>query len=70
MTADNILERVNPKPFRPFSLETVGGTWIDVDREQDVLVYERKNPIRMVIFDINGRMYVLEPDQISAIDVK
>ena len=70
MTTSNILERVKQKPFRPFALETVGGSWIDVDREQDVFVYERKNPVRVVIFDINGRMYLLEPDQISAIEAK
>ena len=70
MTASNILERISQKPFRPFALETIGGTWIDVDREADLLIYERKKPIRLVIFDPNGRMYVLEPDQISAIEIK
>ena len=70
MTASDILERISQKPFRPFALETIGGTWIDVDREADLLIYERKKPIRLVIFDPNGRMYVLEPDQISAIEIK
>ena len=62
MTASNLLERINQKPFRPFAIETVGGTWIDVDREADVLIYDRKKPIRIVIFDPSGRMYVFEPD--------
>jgi hypothetical protein len=70
MTASNLLERINQKPFRPFALETIGGTWIDVDREADVLIYERNKPVRVVIFDPNGRMYVLEPEQISALEVK
>jgi hypothetical protein len=70
MTASNLLERINQKPFRPFAIETVGGTWIDVDREADVLIYDRKKPIRMVIFDPSGRMYVFEPEQISALEVK
>ena len=70
MTASNILERISQKPFRPFALETIGGTCIDVDREADLLIYERKKPVRLVIFDPNGRMYVFEPDQISAIEIK
>ena len=70
MTAGNILERINQKPFRAFALETIGGTWIDVDREQDVLVYERNKPIRVVIFNPNGKMYVFEPEQISALELK
>jgi hypothetical protein len=70
VSASNILERISEKPFRPFALETIAGTWIDVDREADLLIYERKKPIRLVIFDPNGRMYVFEPDQISAIEIK
>ena len=70
MTASNLLERINQKPFRPFAIETVGGTWIDVDREADLLIYDRKKPIRIVIFDPSGRMYVFEPEQISALEVK
>ena len=70
MTAARILERINQKPFRPFAVETIGRSWIDVDREADVLVYERKKPVRVVIFDPDGRMYIFEPDQISAIEAK
>ena len=70
MTDSNLLERINQKPFRPFAIETVGGTWIDVDREADLLIYDRKKPIRIVIFDPSGRMYVFEPEQISALEVK
>jgi hypothetical protein len=70
MTANSILERLSQKPFRSFALETIGGTWIEVDRDADILVYERKKPIRIVIFDIGGRMYVFEPEQISALEIK
>ena len=70
MNAITILERIRQKPFRPFALETTGGSWIDVDREADILIYERKTPVRVIIFDPNGRMYVFEPDQISALEVK
>jgi hypothetical protein len=70
MTAASILERINQKPFRRFAVETIGRSWIDVDREADVLVYERKKPVRVLIFDPDGRMYIFEPDQISAIEAK
>jgi hypothetical protein len=70
MTADSILERVEQKPFRPFALETIGGTWVEVDRKADLLLYDRNKPIRLVVFDPNGRMYIFEPDQISAIEVR
>jgi hypothetical protein len=70
MTAASILERINQKLFRPFAIETIGGSWIDVDRETDVLIYERKKPVRLVVFDPNGRMYIFEPEQISAIEAK
>ena len=70
MNAQTILERLNQKPFRAFALETVGRTWLDVDRDADVLVYDRIKPVRIVIFDVSGRMYVLEPDQISALEAR
>ena len=70
MTAASILERINQKPFRPFAIETIGGSWIEVDRGMDVLIYERKKPVRLVVFDPNGRMYIFEPEQISAIEAK
>jgi len=37
---------------------------------QDVLVYERNKPIRVVIFSPNGKIYVFEPEQISALELK
>jgi hypothetical protein len=70
MTAASILERINQKPFRPFAIETIGASWIEVDREMDVLIYERNKPVRLVVFDPNGRMYIFEPEQISAIEAK
>ena len=70
MNTETILERLRQKPFRPFVLETVDGTWFEVDRDIDVLVYDRVKPVRIVIFDSNGRMYVLEPEQIFAIEVR
>jgi hypothetical protein len=68
MTTETILERVNQKPFRPLMVETVGGTWIEVDRREDVFVYDRIAPVRVVIFAKTGRMFILEPDQIAGLE--
>jgi len=70
MTAESIIERISQKPFRAFALETTDDTWIEVDREEDVLVYRRTPPVRITIFDASGRLYILEPEQIAAIESK
>jgi hypothetical protein len=61
-----IKEAAGQRPFRPFAVETVGGTWIEIEREADILV--RSTPARIVIFDAAGRMFVFGPEQISAIE--
>jgi hypothetical protein len=61
-----ITERAAQRPFRPFAVETIGGSWIDVQREDDILVRGQ----RIVIFDPSTRMYILGPEQISAIEAR
>jgi hypothetical protein len=71
VNANLILQQLRQEPFRALALETVGGTWIDIDRQADVLIYDRRPPVRIVLFDsATGRMYVLEPEQVSALEVK
>lgn len=71
MTTNTIIERATQKPFRPFAVETVGGTWIEVDHENDISVYNRVlGRARVVVFDASGRLYILEPEQISSIEAK
>lgn len=68
MTAKTVKEIFNQKPFRPLAIETVGGSWIRVESEEDVLIYTRDlNRPRVVVFDEMGSLYILEPEQISAI---
>jgi hypothetical protein len=68
MTAENILERINQKPFRPLALETVGGTRIEVNRAEDIFIYDRIKTTCVVLFDSAGRKFVYEPEQITAIE--
>ena len=70
MTAESILERIKQKPFRPIAIEAVGGTWIEVDREADIFIYDRKKTACVVIFDPEGRKFIFEPEQISAIEAR
>ena len=70
MTAESILERINQKPFRPVALETVGGTRIEIDREEDIFIYDRVKTTCVVIFDPEGRKFIYEPDQITAIEAR
>ena len=71
MNPQIVNERLRQVPFRPFAVETTGGTWIDVDREADVLIYDRKPPVRIILFDsLTGRLYIVSPEQISAIESK
>jgi hypothetical protein len=70
MTLQTIKERLSQKPFRAFALETVGGTWLDVSRESDCVIFERNGLVRIVIFATNGEMNILEPDQVASVAVK
>ena len=70
MTVESILERINQKPFRPIALETVDRTWIKVDREADIFIYDRMETACVVIFDPMRRKFVFTPEQISAIETR
>jgi hypothetical protein len=70
MTASSLLERIKQRPFRPFAVETIGGTSIDVEEEADIVLRKKGNREWVVIFASNGAMYVFEPDQISGVEVK
>jgi hypothetical protein len=69
MNLADIQERAEQKPFRPFAVETTGGSWIDVEKESDILLPERR-PDLVIVFDRSGRMYILGIDQIAALETK
>jgi hypothetical protein len=69
MKLADISERAEQRPFRPFAVETTGGSWIEVAKESDIFLPARR-PDVVVIFDVSGRMFVLALDQISAVESK
>jgi hypothetical protein len=70
MTVESVLERINQRPFRPIALETVDGTWIEIEREADIFIYDRMKTTSVVIFDPEGAKFIFEPEQISAIEAR
>jgi hypothetical protein len=56
------------RQFRPIALETVGGTWIEIEHEADIFIYDRMKTTSVVAFDPEGRKFIFEPEQISAIE--
>ena len=69
MKLSDIQERVTQRPFRAFALETTGGTWIDIQKESDVFLPERRPDI-VIVFDASGRLYILSLDQIATLESK
>jgi len=63
----DIKERLEQRPFRPFALETTGGSWIEVEKESSVLLSERR-PDLVVVFDPSGRLWILGIDQIASLE--
>jgi hypothetical protein len=69
MKLSDIKERLDQRPFRPFSLETTGGSWVEVEKDSDIFISPRRPDI-IVIFEPSGRMWILGIDQISALESK
>jgi len=70
VTVENILERINQRPFQPIAVETVDKTWIKVNREADIFIYDSMGTACVVIFDPMRRKFVFTPEQISAIETR
>jgi hypothetical protein len=51
MMVESILEKIGQTPFRPIALETVDKTWIKVDSEADIFVYDRMETACVVILE-------------------
>jgi hypothetical protein len=69
MKKTDITERATQQPFRPFAIETIGGSWIEV-QDQSKIFLPPARPDLVIIFDPNGRLFILGIDQISAVESK
>jgi hypothetical protein len=56
-------------PFRPFSIATNNGAFIEVESASDIFLPPKRTDM-MVVFDKSGRMWILDLDHISALEVR
>lgn len=66
MTFEIILEQIRREPFRPFALETTGGSWVEVDASHRIAISDTGH---IAVFSQSGALLLLEADQVSALEV-
>ena len=69
MKLADIAERAEQRPFRRFAIETTAGGLIEVEKESDILLPARR-PDLVIFFNPSGRMWILDPSQISALEAR
>jgi hypothetical protein len=65
---ERIKERVNAIPFRPFTIETTGGTQIEIV-SPDYVMFAPEDRDLIVAFDRASRMFLVTTDQVSSISL-
>lgn len=68
MDLDRIRERVDAVPFRPFRIETTGGTQIEIV-SPDYVMFAPEDRDLVVAFDRTSRMFLITTDQVASISV-
>jgi hypothetical protein len=68
MEIERIKERVNAIPFRPFTIETTGGTQIEVI-SPDYVMFAPEDRNLIVAFDRASRMFLVTTDQVASISL-
>jgi len=66
MEIERIKERVNAIPFRPFTIETTGGTQIEIV-SPDYVMFAPEDRDLIVAFDRVSRMFLVTTDQVASI---
>ena len=57
-----------PEGISTDCIETVDGTWIEIEREADIFIYDRMKTTS--VLDPEGTQFIFEPEQISAIEAR
>jgi hypothetical protein len=68
MNLERIKERVDAVPFRPFIIETTGGTQIEVI-SPDYVMFAPEDRDLIVAFDRASRMFLVTTDQVASISL-
>jgi hypothetical protein len=65
---ERIKERVNAVPFRPFTIETTGGTQIEI-MSPDYVMFAPEDSDLVVAFDRMSRMFLITTDQVASVSL-
>ena len=68
MEIERIKERVKAIPFRPFTIETTGGTQIEIV-SPDYVMFAPEDRDLIVAFDRASRMFLVTTDQGASISL-
>jgi hypothetical protein len=68
MDLDRIKGRVNAVPFRAFTIETTGGTQIEII-SPDYVMFAPEDRDVIVAFDQASRMFLVTTDQVASISL-
>ena len=68
MEIERIKERVTAIPFRPFTIETTGGTQIEIV-SPDYVMFAPEDRDLVVAFDRASRMFLVTTDQVASISL-
>ena len=68
MDIERIKERVYAEPFRAFSIETTGGTQIEIVSPDHVMFAPEDRDL-IVAFDRSSRMFLITMDQVASISL-
>jgi len=68
MEIERIKERVKAIPFRPFTIETTGGTQIEIV-SPDYVMFAPEDRDLIVAFDRASRMFLVTTDQVASISI-
>jgi hypothetical protein len=68
MEIERIKERVNVIPFRPFTIETTGGTQIEIV-SPDYVMFAPEDRDLIVAFDRASRMFLVTTNQVASISL-
>ena len=69
MKVQEIQDRATQVPFRAFAIETTGGSWIDIEKPEQIFLPVPRPDIA-IVFEKGGKIYILGIDQIAALEVR
>jgi hypothetical protein len=70
MKRSDIEAQATRQPFREFSIETGGGSWIQVSHPSRILLPTERPYLAIAFGPVDGGTHIIEIDQIVALETK